>query len=248
MKVFSVAGLHHTGKTTTVVNLIKVLRKRGYKVVSIKDIHSEKFTMETEGSNSWKHWNASNEVVIARGLTETYQIWHERLTLNQMLSHLSADYVVVEGMKSSPLPRIMCAKDESQLEELVNPTVFAISGIYADDHEHYGNLPVISSRNEAERLADLVEEKVFKVLPDADPECCTHCGGTCFEMVGKILNGTALRSDCHTDNNLKIQLKVDGKEIKIVPFVQDAYRESIKALIRNLKGCEKGRIEIIIDE
>lgn len=248
MKVFSVAGLHHTGKTTTVVELIKILRKRGYSVVSIKDIHSEKFTMETEGSNSWKHWEASNEVVIARGLTETYQIWHERLTLTQMLSHLQADYVVVEGMKTSPLPRILCAKNQDQLDELVNPTIFAVSGIYADDHTEYKNLPVISSRDNAEKLADLVEEKVFDVLPDANPECCSHCGRTCFGMVGAILAGEAERKECKTDHSQKIFLKVDGKEINIVPYVQDSYRESIKALIRNLKGCEHGKIEIIIDE
>ncbi len=97
MKVFSVAGYHRTGKTTVVVNLIKELKSRGHKVVSIKDIHNDDFTMEKEGSNSWKHWQASDDVVIARGLNETYQIWHRKLSLNEMLEHLSADFVVVEG-------------------------------------------------------------------------------------------------------------------------------------------------------
>jgi len=49
MKVLSVAGYHHTGKTTTTVELIKELKKRGYKVASIKDIHAENFTMEKIG-------------------------------------------------------------------------------------------------------------------------------------------------------------------------------------------------------
>ena len=47
MKVFSVAGFHHTGKTTLVVELIKELRRRGFSVTSIKDIHNENFTMGT---------------------------------------------------------------------------------------------------------------------------------------------------------------------------------------------------------
>ena len=56
MKVFSIAGYHRTGKTTVVVELIKELKKRGFKVVSIKDIHAEDFSMEDKDSNSWKHW------------------------------------------------------------------------------------------------------------------------------------------------------------------------------------------------
>ena len=51
MKVLSVAGFHHTGKTTLAVNIITELKNRGFKVQSIKDIHSQKFTMEKEGSN-----------------------------------------------------------------------------------------------------------------------------------------------------------------------------------------------------
>ena len=41
MKVFSIAGFHRTGKTTVVVELIKELKRRRFKVVSIKDIHAE---------------------------------------------------------------------------------------------------------------------------------------------------------------------------------------------------------------
>src|SRR6056297_2472352 len=97
MKVLSVGGFSQSGKTTTVINLTKELKKRGYRVVTIKDIHFQNFTMETEGSDSWKHWQASEDVVFARGQEETYQIWHKKLSLREMLEHLSADYVMVEG-------------------------------------------------------------------------------------------------------------------------------------------------------
>ena len=120
MKVLSVAGYHHSGKTTAVVSIIKELKKRGYKVQSIKDIHYEDFTMETPTSNSWKHWQASDDTVIARGLNETYKIWHRHLGLPEMLLEMQADYVIVEGMKTAALPRIICAKDDEQLAELVN--------------------------------------------------------------------------------------------------------------------------------
>ena len=65
--------------------------------------HNENFTMEKKGSNSWKHIQAGSNTVIARGINETYQIWNRQLSLNEMLSHLKSDYVVVEGMKSGNL-------------------------------------------------------------------------------------------------------------------------------------------------
>ena len=249
MKVFSVAGYHRTGKTTVVVNLIKELKSRGYKVVSIKDIHNEDFTMEKEGSNSWKHWQASDEVVIASGLNETYQIWHRKLNLNEMLEHFSADFVVVEGMKSAPLPKIICAENSKQLDELIDGTIFAISGKFADSEEEYKDLPVFNSNKNIKELTDLVEQKVFEVLPLSESECCMECGFTCTGMVAQILKENKNRDDCKTDRKTEINLKIDRKDVKIVPFVQKTLKDIILAYLQNLKGYEKGKkIEIIIDE
>jgi molybdopterin-guanine dinucleotide biosynthesis protein B len=249
MRVFSVAGYHRTGKTTVAVELIKELKKRGFKVVSIKDIHAEDFSMEDKDSNSWKHWEASRDTVIARGLYETYQIWHRQLSLNEMLAHLEADYVVVEGMRSAPLPRIICAKNQTQLDELVDGTVFAISGIYANDHNNYKHLPVLKSVEEVTQLADLVEKIVFEVLPIPKSECCGECGLTCREMVSAILAGERKREDCKTDRNTGMKLKISGKEINIVPYVQKTFKDIIKAYLQNLKGYKEGeKIEIEINE
>ncbi len=240
MKVFSVAGYHHTGKTTVTVELIKNLKKRGFTVTSIKDIHNENFTMEKKGSNSWKHAQASGDTVIARGISETYQIWNKKLTLNEMLSHLKSDFVVVEGMKDVALPRIICAKDDEQLEELVDGTVFAISGKYANDHDKYKDLKVYNTTDQIKELTDLVIEKVFHVLPLPNLECCGECGMNCREMVSGILAGRNSREDCKTDRNLDIQIEIGGKDLNIVPYVQNTLKDVIKAYVKNLKGYQAG--------
>jgi len=246
MKVFSVAGYHHTGKTTTTVAIIKELKKRGYVVQSIKDIHAENYQIDKEGSNSWQHWEASNERVIARSFNGTNLIWHERLSLNQMLDHLQADYVVVEGMKTAFLPRIICAESEDQLEELVDGKVFAISGKWANKHSKYKNLPVLKSIEDVEKIVDLIEEKVFEVLPMSKPECCSACGLTCETMVSAILAGKRKRSDCLTDRTNKIEITVGNRNIKIVPYMQNMITDTINALLDGVSGCEKGTIKIKI--
>jgi len=249
MKVFSVAGYHRTGKTTVTIELIKELRKRGFNVTSIKDIHNENFTMEKKGSNSWKHAQASGDTVIARGITETYQIWNRQLSLNEMLSHLKSDYVVVEGMKDVALPRIICAEDEKQLKELVDGTVFAISGKYANDHDKYEDLNVFRSKEQIKELTDLVVEKVFHVLPLPKLECCGECGMNCREMVSGILTGRNKREDCKTDRNLDIQIEIAGNDINIVPYVQNTLKDIVKAYVKNLKGYHEGdSIDIKIRE
>ncbi len=243
MKVFSIAGYHHTGKTTLVVKLITELKNRGYKVQTIKDIHSKKFTMETENSNSWKHWKASNDAVIARGLHGTYQIWHERLSLSQMLQHLDADFVIVEGMKTASLPRVLCATNTEQLDELFDDTVFAISGKF--QNESYKN---IKNHQDIEKLTDLIEEKVFEVLPFSKNEKCGICGLDCKTMVGKIIKGEKKRSDCKNIFSPKIKIKFNDKQIDLAPFIQNTFLDIIEAYSKNLKGYKVGdKIEITIE-
>ncbi len=54
--------------------------------------------------------------------------------------------------------------------------------------------------------------------------------------------------DLMKNKDKKLSLKVDGKEIPIVPFVHDAFRDMIIAFTENLKGHEGGKIEITIDK
>jgi molybdopterin-guanine dinucleotide biosynthesis protein B len=247
MKVFSVAGYSKSGKTATVTSLISELKARGYSVAAIKDIHFEDFTMEREGSDSWQFQQRGAETVFARGLKETYLIRPERITLSAMLDLLQADWVIVEGMKNEPLPKIVCAENEKQLAELVDDNVFAISGKISVKLPEYRKLPVINSLSNPGELADLVEQRVFRVLPLAKDECCSKCGLNCYRMVGEILAGRKQREDCRTDHNQIISLKIAGKQIQLVPFVQEILRDLIIAFVKNLRGYKKGKIEITLE-
>ncbi len=246
MKVLSIAGYHHTGKTTVAENLIKELRRRDFTVQSIKDIHNEQFTMEREGSNSWRHWEAGSEVVFARGLNETYQVWHSQLTLKEMLERLDADYVIVEGMKEEPLPRIICAETFEQIDELLDGTVVAISGKVSNNYDTYKGVPILHPVKDIKKIADIVIANVFKVLPMSDDSCCTACGSTCRDAVTRILSGEMKRTDCVAESDRKISIRIGDKDISMVPFVQDIIYDAIYGMVKNLKGFSQNEIQIVM--
>ncbi len=52
MKVLTVTGLSGSGKTTVIENLIKELKRRGYSIGSVKEIHYEAFAIDTPGKNT----------------------------------------------------------------------------------------------------------------------------------------------------------------------------------------------------
>ncbi len=252
MKIFSVIGLHNSGKTTCVENLIKFIKNNKMSVSSIKDIHQENFTMEKDGSNSQRHLNASKSYVFARGINETYLIWNRQLSYKEMLSHISTHWLIVEGMKEIILPKIIAAKNEAEIDELLDDTVFAITGIIADKNiKTYKGIPVISSVNEIDTLGKLVLEKVFEALSLAKDGYCGHCGFNCYEITKDILNGTKQRSDCglktgtSTDKTAPISIYFNDEEIAINDWVQQIAYDMLIGFCQNLKGFKQGdKIEI----
>jgi molybdopterin-guanine dinucleotide biosynthesis protein B len=246
MKVFSLVGYSKSGKTTTIENIIRELVKRNYTVGTIKQIHLHNFKMDATGTNTDRHKNAGASLVTARGEYETNILYQDKLSINEILDFYTQDYVILEGIRDFPAPKIVTAFDEESIEARIDDTTFAISGQVANNINQYKNLPVLNSMNNVEKLVDLIEEKVFERLPDMKDECCKHCGHTCKELCSLILKGECERRECVLDDQ-KVILKVNGKEIKMVPFVQKILQNSVEAVAKELDGyTENGEIEIII--
>jgi molybdopterin-guanine dinucleotide biosynthesis protein B len=249
MKAFGVIGYHHTGKTTVVTELIKSLSAKGFKVATIKDIHSEQYHADTEGKNSWKHLQAGSQMTFARGLHDTALIFPQPLSLNEMTHLLTCDYLIIEGMKEAPVPKILCVDKLEQLEELYDDTVFAVSGVIAPQHPDWEEPPMFDINTQLDKLTSLVIEKVFDLLPDSEPQCCQHCGLTCYELAAAIVKGEKQRCDCVSDSLKQIVLTVDGKEIPLVPFVQHLLQDLVKTFVSNLKDANpQGNITLEIKQ
>lgn len=257
MKAIAIIGYHHTGKTTAAVALISALKARGYKVASIKDIHSEAYRADKEGSNSAKHAAAGSSAVFARGLYDSALILprsqkpdgsYIQPDLAEIISYLKADWLVIEGMKDAPVPKIVCAETTEQLDELIDETTIGISGLIAGELESYKELPVFCLHKQHDAFVETVLRRSFEILPCSPPECCSACGKDCYQMACDIVQGRAKRNACVQDNAKELILKIAGEELAIVPFVQKLLKDSILSFVHNLKGVDKaGSIEISIN-
>ena len=79
MYAVQIVGYHKSGKTTTVKELIKRLKIAGNSVASIKDIHYEGFSIDSQNSNTYVHSSAGADPVVARGEAETDFLYQHRM-------------------------------------------------------------------------------------------------------------------------------------------------------------------------
>ena len=248
MRVFSINGLSKSGKTTTVENVIRELRTRGYTVGSVKEIHYEAFKMDVEGTNTDRHRRAGSTLVTARGVSETDVLFQEMLPMDKILSYYDHDFVVLEGVNDINAPKIITAHNTDEIDNKLDYRTFAVSGVIADQLEEYKGFPVINCITDTKRLVDLIEKKVPELMPDFDSDCCGSCGYDCHALLTKILAGEKSRNDCIIGKN-RIKLSVDGKDVKMVPFVRNILLNTVLGVVKELKGYKKNAaINISIGE
>lgn len=239
MKIIMIKGITKTGKTTTAEAVIKELRKRGYTVGSVKDIHFEAFTMETEGTNTDRHKKAGAHPVTARGMSETDVMFNHTLDIDDILDFYHQDFVVLEGDSGANCPNIITARTIEELDAQYNDLTIAVSGVISAELEEYKGLPIINGMADVEQLVDLIEEKTPDRMPNYSPECCTACGTDCRGLTKRILNGTGSIAECILKGQ-SVQLYVNDEEIPMVPFVKQILRGVTEGMIAQLDGYEPG--------
>ncbi|MGI5849275.1 MAG: molybdopterin-guanine dinucleotide biosynthesis protein B [Christensenellales bacterium] len=246
MKVLSINGFTKSGKTTTAENIIQELKKRGFSVGSVKEIHYEAFKIDTEGTNTDRHRKAGASLVTARGIYETDILFKEMLPIDKILSFYDHDYVILEGVNDINAPKIITAHNTEEIDERIDYRTLLVSGVIAKELREYRGFEVINCITETERLVDKIEETVPDLLPDFDPECCGACGYDCHALLSGIISGQRKREDCVV-GNADIRLKVGGEDVKMVPFVQNILRNAVIGIVKELRGYMDGAaVEISI--
>lgn len=210
MRLLMIKGFSKTGKTTTVTLLTKELRRRGYSVGTIKDIHYEGYRADTPGTDTYKHRESGAYRVTALGLADTSIIMNSRMKAEALLKYYKEDFVILEGDCGIKCPTIITGRNKEDVDSRMCKEAIAVSGIIADELSEYNGLPVINARKEIVRMADMVESKTKE-----------------------------------NEEELDVQLFIDGDEIGMVPFVQKTLKNVVTGAVKALDGYEEGK-EIVI--
>lgn len=157
--VVCIVGRPKVGKTTLIAALIQVLRKRGYRVATIKHTTHD-FEMDTPGTDSWKHAQAGSECVVlssGKKLALFRDVDHDfsPMEISNLITD-DFDIVLAEGFKRSGEPKIEVHHRE--IGDLVCKDENLMAVVSDDDLSL--DVPLYS-RDKIEEIAGLIEGKLI---------------------------------------------------------------------------------------
>lgn len=176
--LFAAVGVSGSGKTTTLEYLISKFTKEGYKVGAIKHIHRENFTIDKEGTNTWRFSKAGSQITVAISPDEIAIVEKTSRGLNglngiiEMLKKEKLDIVFIEGFHSAiskreDILKIVTAKNEEDLKKTLEETVqpiLAITGLVAKNKTQDSKqmIPFIDLPQKGGQLFEMVKKYLEK--------------------------------------------------------------------------------------
>lgn len=161
-KIFGISGWKNSGKTTLTSALIAEFSDRGFTVSSVKHAHHE-FDVDQQGTDSFKHRKSGAQEVMLSS-SKRFVLMHEvgddaEPDLSELLTKMKpVDLILVEGFKSSDIPKIQTIRAASLANEGKVP--FRNTVAYASDMDELNNdekLPVLDI-NDVSATADFISK------------------------------------------------------------------------------------------
>jgi len=236
LRAVGIVGHKDSGKTTLIQALARELRDRGHEVATVKhSLHG----IDLRGKDTARLRESVDQVAFISPL-ESVILCNGPKRLEQILPYLDAEIVLIEGFKGErTFPKIVCLKGEVEDNSLFDG--LAICAVGPADQVEEADVPLLS-RDEVGKIADLVEEKAFK-LPNLN---CGGCGHeTCYGLALEIVAGRKTIEDC-VSLNPTTQVTIDGKPLPLNPFTSKVVRNVVVGMLSPLKGFSAGEIEITI--
>lgn len=184
--LIAAVGISGSGKTTTLEYLISHLSSEGYRIGAIKHIHREGFTIDREGTNTWRFTKAGSKVTVAISPEEIAIIKkidtsiYEFDKIIRLLEEEKLEIVFVEGFhdfisKRPDIIKIVTAKTYDDLEKTLKeavPPILAITGLVAKNQTQTNqyNIPFIDLPAQGEQLLEIVKKHLNKKLDHTSPQ------------------------------------------------------------------------------
>ncbi len=151
MRVFAVSGQSGTGKTTIVESIVRELIAQGYSVITLKSSQHEQHS--EEGTDTERHRLAGAKESYFRGPSNRDQL------LRYQVKSTSSDFLIIEGMKLSPIPKFWCIGN-STLGDTIPIEVKAIISWNIDRVEDKYGIPIVEPSDIEHLVRIIIEEAI----------------------------------------------------------------------------------------
>jgi molybdopterin-guanine dinucleotide biosynthesis adapter protein len=157
LPIISIVGKSKSGKTTLIEKLIPELKKRGYRIGTVKHA-SHNFDMDKKGKDSWRHKAAGADTVIVASSERIVMVKDENfLQLESIEKYFDdVDLVITEGFKKEKRPKIEVYRSHKNKKPLCNDDKTFIALV--TDTDISVNVPTFGLE-EIKALSDLIEKK-----------------------------------------------------------------------------------------
>ena len=159
--MISVVGKSGSGKTTLIEKLIPELKRRGYRIGTIKHA-AHVIDMDKKGKDSWRHRNAGADTVVVAGPASIAMVKNcSGAVLDDMVRFFDdVDLIITEGYKSADRPKIEIFRRAAHRE----PLCARNSGLVALVSDDEGVCPEVPSfgLEDVAGLADFIENTFLK--------------------------------------------------------------------------------------
>lgn len=159
--ILSIVGKSKSGKTTLLEKIIGELKKRGYRIATVKHHSHPGFEMDIPGKDTWRHARAGSDHVIlaAPDRIASIRSLERELDLDEIIPQIQGvDIIFTEGFKRAGKPAIEVIRKEKGLD-FVGQSDHVIA--FAADTSLVTSVPQFDL-NDAIALADWIEANFLK--------------------------------------------------------------------------------------
>lgn len=163
--IISVVGRSDSGKTTLLEKLIPELKRRGYRVATVKHHAHPGFEIDQPGKDTWRHAQAGSDHVVIAAPDKVASI--RRVDREPSLDEIATgitdvDIILTEGYKRANTPKIEVVRAARSSEPICAPDELVA---LATDVRLDLDVPQLDLEDAA-GLADLIEERFLLSEPE----------------------------------------------------------------------------------
>jgi molybdopterin-guanine dinucleotide biosynthesis protein B len=237
IKGMGIVGYKKSGKTMLIEKITEELRKREINDITIIKHSEHNISLENKTDTERVFKNSSK--VIGLFGDSSILLSKSKEKYNDIIRTLNTKILIVEGFKSvKNIPRIICIKDEKEIDELSNGLEIGYFSLEKTDSKKHK----IWGIEDIKEITDAILEKGF-VLPNIN---CGKCNErTCFEFGEKLIKKeTDIYRCSYIKDREPINITINNEELVLNKFTADALKNIITAYLKTLKGIGEGPVEI----